>query len=295
MTTLANKRLSYTTLLAPAVLIYAAVIIFPIIFTVGYSFTEWSGFGTPEWIGLSNYSQMFNDSVFLHGFRNNILVVAISVFGQIPLGFTLAYILYRRMVRAGKFFEVTVFLPITIAPIVVGILWGQVFSPQGVLTRLVRIIRDEPRYVFEIFQDKELAIVPILFTLLWMYTGLYMVIFIANLQTVDPEVLESAVIDGAGEGQVLTRIIMPAMTGILFTTSVFAITGSFKSFALIWSMTGGGPANYTEVIAIHMYLSTFRYYNYGYGAAVSVIIIFFSIVLVTMAQQVHAYFRRKFD
>jgi multiple sugar transport system permease protein/raffinose/stachyose/melibiose transport system permease protein len=85
------------------------------------------------------------------------------------------------------------------------------------------------------------------------------------------------------------------MTGIVFTTSVFAITGSFKSFSLIWAFTQGGPAHYTEVIAIYMYLNTFRYYNYGYGAAVSVIIIIFSIVLVTVARSVHAYFQRKYE
>lgn len=295
MTTLANKRLSYASLLAPAILVYAAVIIFPIVFTVGFSFTEWTGFGTPEWIGLSNFTKMFQDPVFQHGLRNNILVVAISVFGQIPLGFVLAYILYRRMVHAGRFFEVTVFLPITISPVVVGILWGQIFSPQGVVTKLIRVIQDDPRYVFQVFEDKMLAIVPILFVILWLFTGLYMVIFIANLQQVDPEVLESATIDGATEGQILTRIIMPAMTTILFTTAVFAITGSFKSFALIWAMTNGGPAHYTEVISIHMYLNTFRYYNYGYGAAVSVIIILFSVVLVLLAQGIHGYFRRKYD
>jgi multiple sugar transport system permease protein/raffinose/stachyose/melibiose transport system permease protein len=295
MTTLGNKRLAYATLLSPAVLVYAAVIIFPIVFTVGFSFTEWSGFGTPEWIGLSNFTEIFKDPVFLHGFRNNVLVVAISVFGQIPLGFVLAYIIYRRMVRAGRFFEVTIFLPITISPVIVAILWDQIFSPQGVVTKLVRMIMDDPRYVFRIFEDKQLAIVPILFVLLWMYTGLYMVIFIANLQQLDPEVLECATIDGASEGQILRKIILPSMTGIVFTTSVFAITGSFKSFSLIWAFTQGGPAHYTEVIAIYMYLNTFRYYNYGYGAAVSVIIIIFSIVLVTVARSVHAYFQRKYE
>lgn len=295
MTIQRAKLRSYLVLLAPAVLIYAAVIIFPIVFNVGFSFTRWSGFGSPEWVGLAQYRKMLADPVFLHGLRNNLLIVGISVFGQIPIGFVLAYIIYRRMVRSVKFFEIMIFLPITISPIVVAILWNQIFSTSGLLTELVRIITNEPRFVFTIFENKQFAIVPILFVLIWLYTGLYMVIFIANLQRIDPEVLESAKIDGATEGQILGRIILPLMVNIVFTTAVFAITGSLKSFDLIFAFTGGGPAHYTEVIAIYMYFNTFRYYNYGFGSAVSMAIIVLSIGLIYLALGVYRYFARKFE
>lgn len=295
MTIQRAKLRSYLVLLAPAVLIYAAVIIFPIVFNVGFSFTRWSGFGSPEWVGLAQYRKMLADPVFLHGLRNNLLIVGISVFGQIPIGFVLAYIIYRRMVRSVKFFEIMIFLPITISPIVVAILWNQIFSTSGLLTELVRIITNEPRFVFTIFENKQFAIVPILFVLIWLYTGLYMVIFIANLQKIDPEVLESAKIDGATEGQILGRIILPLMVNIVFTTAVFAITGSLKSFDLIFAFTGGGPAHYTEVIAIYMYFNTFRYYNYGFGSAVSMAIIVLSIGLIYLALGVYRYFARKFE
>mgnify|MGYP006276169431 CR=1 FL=1 len=295
MTIRGSRRQSYIILLAPAVLVYAAVIIFPIVFNVGFSFTRWSGFGSPEWVGLAQYGKMFGDPVFRHGLRNNLLIVAVSVFGQIPVGFILAYIIYRRMVRSEKFFEIMIFLPITISPIVVALLWNQIFSTSGLLTELVRIITNDPRFVFAIFEDKQLAILPILFVILWMYTGLYMVIFIANLQKIDPEVLESAKIDGASEWQILSRIILPLMVNIVFTTAVFAITGSLKSFDLIFAFTGGGPAHYTEVIAIYMYFNTFRYYNYGYGSAVSMVIIILSIGLIYLALGVYRYFARKFE
>ena len=296
MTTTHGDRLrSYLILLAPAVLIYAAVIIFPIVFNVGFSFTKWSGFGSPTWTGLENYRRMFTDPVFMHGLRNNLLVVAVSVFGQLPLGFLFAYIIYRRMVRRGQFFEVMIFLPITISPVVVAILWNQIFSTSGLVTQLMRMIRDDPRYVFGVFEDKQWAIFPILFVILWMYTGLYMVIFIANLQRIDPEVLESATIDGATEGQILGRIILPLMVNIVFTTAVFAITGSLKSFDLIFAFTGGGPAHYTEVIAIYMYQNTFRYYNYGFGSAISMVIIMLSIGLIYLALGFYRHYARKYE
>ena len=289
MTASREKKIAYGMLVGPSVLIYASIIIFPIVFSLVAGFTEWSGLGVPEFVGLKNYTRMLSDPVFRLGLRNNLLIVAISVFGQIPFGFALAYIIYRRMVRGHDFFETMIFLPITISAIVVAKLWNQIFSPAGLFTQLMRIIRDDPRFVLSVFEDRTFAIVPILFVILWMYTGIYMVIFLANLQRIDPGVIEAAVIDGAREHQILFRVVLPQIVNIVFTTAVFAIAGSLKSFDLIFAMTGGGPAHYTEVIAIYMYLNTFKYYNYGFGSAVSMMIVFLSLGLITAVQSV---FRR---
>ncbi|MCG8480464.1 MAG: sugar ABC transporter permease, partial [Spirochaetales bacterium] len=141
MTITREKINAYVVLVGPAVFIYAAVIVFPIIFSFLAGFTRWSGFGLPEFVGLQNYVRMFTDSVFRLGLRNNLLIVAVSVFGQIPFGFALAYIIYRRMVRGHDFFETMIFLPITIAAVVVAKLWNQIFSPAGIFTQLLRILR----------------------------------------------------------------------------------------------------------------------------------------------------------
>lgn len=92
--------------------------------------------------------------------------------------------------------------------------------------------------------------------------------------------------DGASEGQILFRVILPQMVNILFTTAVFAIAGSLKSFDLVFAMTGGGPAHYTEVIAIYMYFNTFRFYNFGYGSAVSMMIVALSLGLISVLQAI---------
>ncbi len=294
MTTLQDKRLSYAILTLPSVLIYAAVIIFPVLFSFILGFTEWGGYGTPKWTGLSNYVRMFRDPVFKLGLRNNLLIVGVSVFGQIPAGFVLAYIVFRKLVKGGRFFETMIFLPITVSAVVVAKLWNQIFSPSGLYTALMRIVKDDPRFVLEIFESRSYAIVPILFVILWYYTGIYMVIFIANLQKVSPSVIEAAIIDGAKEHQILFRVVVPQMVNIIFTTSVFAIAGSLKSFDLIFTMTGGGPANYTTVIAIYMYQNTFRYYNYGFGAAISIMIVLLSIGLITAIRSVFRHFEERY-
>ena len=177
------KRLSYTILTGPSIFIFAAAIVFPILFSFVLSFTEYSGTGYPTFIGFKNYIDMFSDEIFLHGIRNNLLIVAVSVLGQIPLGFVLAYILYRNLVKGRNFFEAMIFLPITISIIIVAILFNRFFSTAGIFPALMRIITGNPRWVFWMQADKIYAIVPILFVLLWMYTGLYMIIF-ANLQKI---------------------------------------------------------------------------------------------------------------
>ncbi|MDY0091189.1 MAG: sugar ABC transporter permease [Candidatus Vecturithrix sp.] len=289
------KKWSYVVLIAPGLLLYGALIIFPVLSCFTISFTDWIGVGWPKFVGFQNYLNILKDPVFYHGLRNNLLVVAVSVFGQIPIGFTLAYILYRKMVRGEAFFTAMIFLPITISAIVVAILWQQIFSPVGLYTALMRMIKEDPRYALRIFEDKTYAIVPILFVILWMYTGMYLIIFLANLQKVNPSMIEAAIIDGASEGQILVSVILPSMTTVLLTTIIFAITGSLTSFDLIFAMTGGGPAHYTEVIAIYMYTNTFKYRKYGFGSAVSMIIVVLSIGLISLLRSIFRKIEKKYE
>ncbi len=173
-------------LIAPGLLLYGALIIFPVLSCFTISFTDWIGVGWPKFVGFQNYLNILKDPVFYHGLRNNLLVVAVSVFGQIPIGFTLAYILYRKMVRGEAFFTAMIFLPITISAIVVAILWQQIFSPVGLYTALMRMIKEDPRYVLRIFEDKTYAIVPFSLAILWMYTGMLLSYHTANLEKVNP-------------------------------------------------------------------------------------------------------------
>ncbi len=295
MTSRSLKRFSYTLLVGPSVLVYALVIVFPVAASLLLSFTKWSVFGAPQFIGLVNYVQMFKSAWFMLSLRNNALVVAISVFGQIPLGFVLAYFIYRRLVRGGKFFEVMIFLPITISQIVVAILWNRIFTPVGMLTQLVRALTGNHDYSFLMMTRPLIAIVPVLFVILWMYTGLYMIIILANLQKIPISTVEAAVMDGAKEGQILGRVIIPAMVNVLFTMTVLAISGSFTGFALIYAMTSGGPAHYTYVLALYMYQNTFYYYEYGFGSAVSIVIVALSMGLIGITQAISRFFERRYE
>jgi ABC-type sugar transport system permease subunit len=276
----------------PALAIYLAVIAFPIISSVGLSFTNYNIYkNLAIWTGLANYIKIFKDPVFWFSMKNNFFVIFVSVFGQIPLGFTLAYLIYRRLVKRGGFFQAMVFLPTVISTIIIGILWSKMFSPIGVVPRIIQAITNNPDYSMTIMNSKNLAMIPIGFVLLWMYTGTYLIIFLANLQSIDPNIIEAAQIDGATDGQIFRKIIIPQLYGVLVLTSILAISGSLKSFDLIFTMTGGGPAYYTNLLSIYMYNQSFIFHNYGVGSAVSTVMVILSIILVILIRLA----RRKID
>jgi len=276
----------------PALFIYLAVIAFPVISSVSLSFTKYNIYkNRVTWIGFSNYIKIFEDPIFWFSLRNNFFIIFVSVFGQIVLGFILAYIIYRKLIKHENIFQAMVFLPSVISIVIVGVLWAKLFSPIGIIPKIIQGITKNPDYVMSIMTNKNLAILPIGFVLLWMYTGTYLIIFLANLQNINPNVIEAAQIDGATNSQILTKIILPQLYGVIVLTIILAISGSLKSFDLIFAMTGGGPAYYTNLLAIYMYNHSFVFHNYGVGAAVSTIMVVICITLVILIRLV----RRRID
>lgn len=286
-----EERLAYLILVLPAVFIYFAVIAFPTVFSIGLSLTDYNGgqiFGGDNPIrfaGLVHYLRMFRDPYFRIALKNNIYIILISVFGQIPLGFILAYALFRRLVGARDFFQSMIYMPTVISTIVVGILWQSFFSPYGPFTELMQRLR--PGWENTLFLNPKTAMLPVLFVMLWMYTGTYLIIFLANLQKINPETIEAAKIDGATEGQVLRYVILPALSGVIVTACILAISGSLKSFDLIFAMTSGNPARRTSVLSLYMYDTAFRGApDYPLANAISTFMVALSLVLIGLTKQV---------
>lgn len=246
-------------------------------------------------VGFDNYKAILSDPSFQKAMWNNVQIMLVSVLGQIPLGIMLSYLIFRQWVRHSKFFEMMIFLPITISSVVVALLWNRVFSPVGIYTDFIRTITGNPDYIVKIFENKTFAMIPILIVLVWQHTSLYMVIFLANLQRIPESVFEAATLDGAKESTIIARIVLPALSNVIFTCSVLAISGSLKSFDLVFAMTGGGPVDYTSVMALYLYKQTFTYNNYGFGSAVSIVIVLLSVGLITFVRSLYAKAQRKYE
>jgi len=288
----AEERASYILLVAPALFLYLFVMAFPTIFSVVISLSNFRGGkifskGSMTFAGIKAYLDIFKDQYFFMALKNNIYIVLVSVFGQIPLGFFLAYILSRGLIKNTDFFQTMIYLPNVIAAVIIGILSNRLFlSSSSLALEIQRFFNPAAEYI-----PGRNAMIPILIVILWMYTGIYVLIFLANLQKIDISVIEASKIDGANEIQTLLYIVLPALSGVIVTCAILAISGSLKSFDLIFVMTGGGPAYRTSVLSIYMYDKAFRGApNYPVANAISTIMVLICFVLIGITRFVEKHF-----
>jgi raffinose/stachyose/melibiose transport system permease protein len=277
---------AYAVFVLPALLIYYFVMAFPTVFSVLLSLTNYNGgriFGNPnfKFVGLKAYATIFQDSYFFMALKNNFWIVLVSVCGQIPLGFALAYILSRKLVKGTDFFQTMIYLPNVISAVIIGILFNNFFlTSNSVMIEIQRFFNPSAEFVVT-----KNPMAPVLIVMLWMYTGVYVIIFLANLQKIDVAVIEASKIDGASEAQTLWYIIFPALSGVIVTTAILAISGSLKSFDLIYVMTQGGPAHRTTVLSLYMYEKAFRGApNYPVANAISTVMVLISFILIGLTK-----------
>ena len=287
-----EERASYILLVVPALVIYLFVMAFPVFFSIFLSFSTYrSGhildFSNHGFGGFTAYKEIFSDPYFYMALKNNILIVLISVFGQIPLGFFLAYILSRGLIKGTDFFQAMIYLPNVIAAIIIGILFKRFFlSSHSVLLEFQRRFDPEAMYI-----PSSGDLIPVLAVILWMYTGIYVLIFLANLQKIDVSVIEASKIDGASEMQTLKYIILPALSGVIVTCAILAISGSLKSFDLIFVMTEGRPNHSTGVLSLYMFLKAFRGApNYPVANAISTVMVVICFMLIGITRFVEKRF-----
>jgi raffinose/stachyose/melibiose transport system permease protein len=268
---------------------------FPTVFSVLLSLTNYNGgkiFGNSEisFVGIGSYLSTFKDEYFYLALKNNMYIVLVSVVGQIPLGFILAYILSRGLIKGNDFFQSMIYVPNVISTVVIGILFQSFFlNANSVYMEIVHIFKPGAEFTMN-----DNPMLPILFVILWMYTGMYLIIFLANLQKIDTSIIEATKIDGANELQTLRYIILPALSGVIVTSAILAISGSLKSFDLIYIMTQGGPARRTNVLSIYMYDKAFRGApNYPLANAISTIMVLISFILIIITKAVEKHFGGK--
>jgi raffinose/stachyose/melibiose transport system permease protein len=270
---------------------------FPTFFSVILSLTNYNGgkvFGNGafKFVGFTNYNNILHDHYFFMALKNNIYIVLMSVFIQIPLGFILAYILSRGLVKGVDIFQTVIYLPHVISPVIIGILFNNFYRGSGsVWMEIMHLFN--PDAVFDVTQN---PMIPVLLVMVWMYTGTYVIIFLANLQKIDVSIIEASKIDGASEWQTLRYIILPALSGIIVTSAILAISGSLKSFDLIYVMTQGGPAHQTTVLSLYMFEKAFQGKpQYPIANAISTVMVLISFILIGVTKVTEKIFTNNSD
>jgi len=178
-----------------------------------------------------------------------------------------------------------VFLPHFLSTIVIGTMWKRLFQADGPVSRLIQLVSGDPSAQFDLMLKASTVMIPIGFALIWMYTGLYMIIFLANLQKINDNMIEAAKIDGATEVQIFFRVIVPLLSGTILVSAVLAIAGSLRGFDLIFALTTQGLQRLNaEVLPIFMYRTAFQDYanemRFAYGSAISNAIVVISMILI---------------
>ncbi|GIP18926.1 ABC transporter permease [Paenibacillus montaniterrae] len=285
MHTLRKTKLAIFVGLLPSLIIYIGVAIVPIILSLYYSFFNWDGISAKVFIGLDNFSEIFKDDIFWLSVKNNVIIMLTGLIGQLPLGLLLALLLNRGL-KGNGFFRTIGFLPVVISSVMVSLIWGMIYNTEyGFLNSILGVLGLES-WQRNWLGDPDWSMLSISVAYIWQNCGLYMIIFLAALQNISSEVNEAAELDGATGLRKVFLITIPIIRPTILFTVIFSISNSFRVFDLIQILTGGGPAHQTEVMTIYMYNNAFMSRQFGYGSAVSILILIFSLIVVMIANRV---------
>jgi raffinose/stachyose/melibiose transport system permease protein len=256
--------------LPPALLLFTLFVVMPVVEAAWYSGFNWNGFGSPKnWIGFDNYRFVFDTRAFGLAFRNNILIILVSLTVQLPLALSLALILAQKF-RGSVALRMLFFLPYILAEIATGLIFSFVYDGDyGLLAAIYRLFGATAPHLLASPQTSMLAI---LIVIVWKYFGFHMMLFIAALQGMDQTLVEAGRIDGATRWQNLRYIVIPLLYPTIRLSAFFAIVGSLQLFDLIMPLTRGGPADSSHTMVSFLYTFGVMRMRVGFGSAVGVIL-----------------------
>jgi raffinose/stachyose/melibiose transport system permease protein len=272
-------------MLGPALLVLFVFKVYPTLDTVRTSFFEWNGFGEPrQFVGLDNYVNLvLNDEVVRQALWNTVEFFVITTIGVNVIGLLLASIL-NSAIRAKTFFRVVLFIPVVISPVATALLWNFVLDPYvGIVTPLLQALGLDD-LIRPWLGDPSISIIVVSIISIWQSFGLFMIIYLAGLQTISAEITEAAALDGANSRGLMWHILLPLLRPFIATSLVLCIIGGFSVFDLIYVLTGGGPLHSTESVATYMFYQGFVHLSGGYAAAIA-ILLFATIAVVTIIAQ----------
>ncbi len=276
----------YGIFLIPGIVLFTIIIILPFLMNIGVSFTKWQGIGAPVWIGLTNYQKLMRDTTFWASFKNNlILIIAITIIPTI-IGLLLSTVLFGYVAdRFGKpvsnFFRGGFYLPQILPVAIAGVIWGWLLQPDGTFNWFLRSV-GLGFLAHNWLGDAATALPTVMVIMIWFQIGYPLVIFMAALQRIDPELLEAAALDGASGLQgffyITLQLIRPEIFVVILTTTIYAL----KIFGQIFVLTRGGPGTATMVPSYFAYQNFFEKSNVGYGAAISTIMTLIILVVTVL-------------
>lgn len=271
----------------PAVILTLMFTIWPTVQALYLSFTNATSLGlNNKFVGLDNYIYMFHDKSFIQALINTAKLMAVVPVITIFCSLVLAFVLNQCKLKEMVLYRTLFYFPNIVSLTVVGIIWSFVFHPNvGIVNKILGAVGLESLQRSWL-GDSKTALWCIAFTLLWQAAGYYMVMHIAAMDGISPEIYESATLDGASAWRKLISITMPLMKDIIGITFVLALSGTINlSFVLSQVMTGGGPSGASSVLLQYMYTQGFVNGNFGYAMAITVFTLAISVALSMLSRK----------
>jgi len=275
--------------LLPAIVLFLLFVIYPIFQSIYYSLFNWKGFGPAvDFVGLDNFKNILKDRVFMIALRNGLLIIALSLFVQLPLSLALA-VLVGRDLPGRVIFRTIFFLPYVLSEVIAALMWLFILNPdpdRGFVNAVIVFFGGQSQAWLG---NTDLVLLSIFAALTWKYFGYHMLLFMTGLQNIPADIEEAGRIDGANSIQNFFYITLPLLGSTIRTSVYLSVLGSIQQFILVWIMTKGGPVNASETMATYMYRFGFVRFQLGYGSAVAIymflICLIFSLIYQRLTRQ----------
>ena len=275
-----RTRLWQIALLALPLAVFGLIVVWPLTSSFYYSFTNWNGFGaTYDFVGFDNFAQILGDRLFFNAIVNTVIWMVAAIILPSGLGLGLALLIDSR-VPGASIFKTIFYLPICLSAVIVGQIWIWIYQPDwGLLNTVLEAVTGQDDN-FAWLAKPGTALYSVIIAWSWQQTGLSMVIFLAGLTAVPSDLLEVSEIEGASTLQKIWHVVLPLLRPATVVVIALSVINSLKGFDILYIMTGGGPFNSSDTLAMHMYNESFKKYLMGYGAAISVVLFLIAITII---------------
>lgn len=263
--------------LAPSLIFIFMMIVAPLIYNFSLSFTDWtmSVNKPPQFIGLANYLEVFQEERFINAVWRTIVFAVIAIALETVIGVALAVLINRKF-HGRRVVQALMLLPVVATPVALGMAWKLILEPSiGFANVVMQFLGFEARKFIATTSFESLFVLILIDV--WEWTPLIMLMVYAGLNTIPQDPYESALIDGASRWQTFTKITLPLASSSILVAVLMRLIDVVKTFDIIYATTQGGPNFATENINIYAYLNMFSYYDFGKAAAISVL--FFIVVM----------------
>jgi len=271
--------------IAPFFILFAVFLAYPVFDSFWISFHKQQGISTPEFVGLKNYINLLSDPRFTQSFINTTVYALGSLLLQVPLAFIIAVVVNSWLVPSlnlKSFYRLAYFVPLLVSGVVVSLMFSILYDYNSGLINsyLMRWFGEDFKIGW--IRDATMVKMSIIIMLIWQFTGINSIYFLAGLQNIPKELEEAASIDGANWWTILSRITIPLMRPVILFVVITAINGSYQIFAQPYLLTGGGPRDQSISIVMYLYNTGFSYFNLGYASSIGytlvVVVIFLSLL-----------------